>query len=887
MAIRTPFSDRSPEETSNPGQEEIDALTEKEYSPEDYERRHGHPAANPTDPRGNDTASGDSSDPRSPSREELSKSEDENPRAGGPKESGSYYKKGSSNGKKSLRTRLDGSAALRRYLIFGGMGASIIALIIVIVGFLSVFKLDGLLSNIEQRAFLRHQASLSNRSSKFISAYIEARMMDWGDSPDLNKNENTLFRATRVDTNNPFFDWYKTLRTSGFEQQVFEKHGIKFTSSVGPDGRARPGLIDISGQKPVDVSIPNADLDKIAIGDVSTLNKYQAFFDLQTFQNNKEARKAIKDVVNANTHWWQLYERRFLRKNIQNMTGVTDWRFFETTRDKITNKKIEIRNRILNKMLPDDNLMARIVRCVYGLSTCKPNSDVASPEDRVTTADLEEIANEPAANDTKQSDTESKLALKLDEAGISDALKKVLVSANIFAKIANIPQTLDMLSYINQNVGNLVKLVVVARGAQAAGLFQVFETSRDQIKTGQVSSEEVNAFMENIDNAANSSGWTQVIAADGAAPGTTITGGVCSQDAQALKEKDLQAFYAKYKNSNPQYDPLCADQQIGNASNAQKIQDEYHQTIGQVIGPIVGAWSGFKSIPIIGSIVNALEKLTNWFSGIISSVLEAVLSALGLKDNVQAAIAWVFAKTSNFLGITILKGYETGGTIFNWLVQGGAYTAESSSRMDGAALTTPQSQAAAQSAIAQYQTDRSQEMSTYDKVASLSNPDSLAFKGATALSSLQSDPGSAIFGNISRLWTNTIGNVANIFSGHSLAAAINGYSASNFANIQTYDYPQQCYDLDPIQEHPLDGTNAVQVLEQAGISISSDQMDKLNSWDVESDSNTFYDTIYSIIPDSVSNPDDIAEHIYNCNLLDTVTRGSLGYIYGYTKGNGL
>jgi hypothetical protein len=64
-------------------------------------------------------------------------------------------------------------------------------------------------------------------------------------------------------------------------------------------------------------------------------------------------------------------------------------------------------------------------------------------------------------------------------------------------------------------------------------------------------------------------------------------------------------------------------------------------------------------------------------------------------------------------------------------------------------------------------------------------------------------------------------------------------------------------------------------------------MDKLSSWDVETNSDTFYDTLYSIIPDTVQSPDDIATHIYNCNLLDTVTRGSLGYLYGYTKGNGL
>ena len=800
----------------------------------------------------------------------------------------SLYKEPSSR-KERFGLRLNNSKNLKRYLIFGGIGASLVAVIIALLSFLSVFKLDGLMSNIEQRAFLRHQSALNNRSSKWMSAYIEARMMDWGDSPDLSKNENTLFRSNKVDTNNPFTDWYKTLRATNFEQQVFEQHGIKFTSAIGPNGRAKPGFIDINGEKPIPVNISNNDIDLIQAGDIKTLNYYQDYFNLETFNNNKEARKAIKEVVNANTHWTQAYKRRFLRKAIQNMTGVTDWKFFETTRDKITDKRIDIRNRILNKMLPDDNLLTRLVKCMYGLTTCKANSDVASPEDRVTSGDIAALEEKARVSDNTpgETNTESKLGLPadLEKAGMSDALKNILTKAGIIQQILNIPQTLDMLSFVNNNISNLVKLVVVARGAQAAGLFQEFETSRDQIKTGQVSSVEVNAFMENIDTAANSSGYTQVIEGTGAAPGTAVTGGACSQDAQALEEKNPEEFKKQYGN----FAPLCADQQISNASNAQKIQDDYRSTIGRVVGPIVAAWSGVKSIPIVGTVINILEKFTNLIGSLLGTIVGAVLNALGLQDNVQAAIAWVFAKTSNFLGITILKGYESGGTIMNWLVQGGAYTAESSSRMEGASLTNQASQAAAQSAIAQYQSDQSEDTNLYDRVASLDNPNSLVFKGATALSGFQSNPSDALMNGLAGMWRNAGHGLSMIFGGHLLAATPDGYgySASKFAGIQTYDYPQQCYDLDPVQEHPLDGTNAIQVLQAAGIPISSEDYDKLNSWDVERNSDTFYDTIYSIIPDSVAAPDAIAEQIYNCNLLDTAVRGSLGYLFGYDDGTGL
>jgi hypothetical protein len=71
--------------------------------------------------------------------------------------------------------------------------------------------------------------------------------------------------------------------------------------------------------------------------------------------------------------------------------------------------------------------------------------------------------------------------------------------------------------------------------------------------------------------------------------------------------------------------------------------------------------------------------------------------------------------------------------------------------------------------------------------------------------------------------------------------------------------------------------------------VPADKYQLLNSWDTESNSKVFYETIYGIIrADSRykdNNADDVAVRIYNCNLLDTTVRGNLGYVFGYTKDN--
>jgi hypothetical protein len=875
MATSTPLPSRSPEETDNPGQEEFDKLVRHSISPEEeraMEKR----------------ASEDQSEEGSEASEELEQLQN---RAESSDASKSLYKRNGPE-KKGFASRLNGSYSVRRYLIVGGFTAAFIGVVVLILGFLNVFKLDGLMSSIEQRAFLRQNATLDTRSSKWINSYVEARLMDMGDNPNLSnpdfkKDDNLLFRANRVDTNNPFFDWYRTLRTSKFEQEVFEKHGIKFTSMVTADGKFRTGLIDINGEKPIPISaadISNADFKKLSEGDVATIRKFGDIVYAKEFSGNKEARAAIKKVVNDNTHWTEVYKRRSLRKAIQNMTGVKDWRFFETTRDKVSQKKVDIRNKIIDKMVPDKIFIGRVTRCLFGVDKCDASRDIDDSQNQAIND--ESIGTEKTQTDQEKAAEDKKI--KGTDGGaftpgeLSDTLKQILNQANLYLKLLNIPSTLDMLSYVNDNISQIVKLVVVARGAQAAGLFQVFETSRDQLKTGQVTSGEVNDFMNVVSSAGSSDGQAKVVEGKGD-PSVSYNSGACSEDAQALYDKNPDAYKKKYGI----YAYLCDNQRIGSAANAQKVQDAYNNSVGLLIGPIASAWEGANNTPIIGSFFHILDWLSSKLSNISNFVVQQVLSILHLQDDVQGAVTWIFGKLANFLGVVILNGNELPGTFYNWLIQGGAYSAESASRQEGAALTNNNSLGAAQRAIASYQRNQNEDTGIYDKVASLSNPDSLAFKGAYALSDMKSDPSSTIMTGFAGIWKSMSRNFGLVF-GHSLAATPDGYAASKFAGIETYDYPQQCYDLDPVTAQPLDGTNAITIFQQNNIPVPQDDYASLNSWDTETDSQTFYNTIYDIIrSDSAfaNNADDIAVHIYNCNLLDTSVRGSLGYVFGYTKDN--
>jgi len=806
-----------------------------------------------------------------------------------------YRKHGNSD--KSLLTKIRDQ---RHKLIIGGsIAAVVIALVFALFGFLNVFKLDDIMSNIDAKTFARLNGVEDRRSVSWMQAYMEMRLMDIGDNPELgkaDKSDNLIFRAGKVSTGNPIIDWYRTLRTSKFEQDLLNKDGIRFVSVATTENgklRVRPGKIFVGNVEVLNYdSLSQKDLDKIASGDTATLNKLNLNQDIiKKFDTDKEARLAIKQAVQDNTHFFQVFKRRQVRKDIQNMTGVRSWRFFENTRNKITEKKIDIRNKIITSAVPEDTLSGKFVRCLFGITDCRFSDDPSDPQYESKAAlDGEQnpdkngdAIDERDSNNQPVKDPET-VRLGAAAESFKEITSKILENANVTLKALNIVSTLDSLNRINNALssGELSKGVAIARGVQAMGLYQVYETARDQLKTGQVTSDEVNQFMQVIGPVASSEGWTKVVNGSGDASTLTSTAAsqeYCSSQHQAELEKNID-------EADKEFAYLCPDKQIGGGSNAASLESAYKQTIGKVLQPILSAYEGFRHIPIIGGALDLANRIIGSVSSLVSSALSTILSAIGLEDNLQNAMQYIMGKMVAFLGAgPIMNGKEGAGQYMNWLVQGGAFTAEASARANGAALSTPQSQASAQQTLAQYQSDQQAGQSVIDKYFSLSNPNSPVASLALDLSQANYSSIGGLFFNFSKIFKSAGTALFAPLSGHGFAAD-NGYAGANFAGIQTFDYPSKCLDLNPITAQPLDGTNALQVFQKNGLPVSPDKLSSLDNWDTQSNSILFYQLVYSIIG-SRNDADKIAEQIYNCNLLDNTVRGSMGYLYGYTNDNGL
>ena len=813
-------------------------------------------------------------------------------------------------------------------VLMGGIGAGLAAAFIVIgsfLGFLNVFKLEHIMNNIETRAFSRYQVAMDGRSDRWIRAYMMTRLGEIANSTETDVTKNNLFfKADRVATGHPLTDWYKTLRTSSFEKSLLKDNGIHFTSIAESKGdyiEFRSGRIDISGADGINIDMndfnaeartilgkDNFKLEEILNNPAAKAKMMEKYnIEFKKFDNNKTARKAIKKAVYDKSRPWQVIKRRHMRKWIQNKVGVRSWRFFDKTRTKAEEKVISTRNKIIKAMLPDNTVMGRIVQCIFGAATCRASTDTNNPDnngkgDPVT--DNQKInEDEPVPDGDNNSSNDKTLgeALKEGDFGADNTADEVLEAiqdpeiplgegelkvvkfAKVLAKAMpyiGLVSGIETLNAINTAFQNhsMTKMITVARGTQAMGAYTTFMTAKDQLKTGEVTMEEVNELMQTVNAVSNSEGWTSAINASGSGNTAEAEEEIkyATNREEYCSEAHQEAILLNPRAYENEFHYLCDDKRIGGDNNANTIEGWWNGSIGKALGPFFTAynndwnplkWVG-KAVLYVGDVVG--EKL-----------MEAVKYMLpaSAEQSIGEVFAWVIAKIATGLGAgPMMDGNEPSGVYMNMVVQGAAYTAESSARSSGAAITNTSSKALSNNMVAAYYNDYYEDQGMFDRYLALNNPYSSLSQSLFA--SVENNAVNDVVGVFGKIVTNIAKSPLNIFSRGVSAGVESPYAAANFAGIETYDFPQECYDLDPMTMEPQDVTNA----DDNGI-IPANEL----TWDLVNNNDAFNELLFSNLYKMKGEDADVdadSKLIYNCAALDTTVRGGLGYVYGYTDDYG-
>lgn len=277
------------------------------------------------------------------------------------------------------RGRLKGLKGNKKaYLGIGGGLLGIVFMILSIFNMFGIFKLDHILQNIDGKTFSRVNASYDARSKAYTKAYLRLRMAELTD--DVN-TENPVFRARRVSTDSPLRDWYRTMRLSKFESDLAAK-GIVITNVISNDSRIPQFKVLKVNDQEVLKGITPSDLRKGTVEEYINSGEYDKkidnFFDTDAL-TAKDARKQINTIVKDNTHWWELFKRRHLRKDLRNTAGVNSWTFFETKRTQvkqsIAERRAKLANKIADKIFKKDGVGSKIIKCFWGTAACTTTTD--------------------------------------------------------------------------------------------------------------------------------------------------------------------------------------------------------------------------------------------------------------------------------------------------------------------------------------------------------------------------------------------------------------------------------------------------------------------------------------------------------------------------------
>lgn len=803
------------------------------------------------------------------------------------------------------------NSSRRQKTIMAAAGGGVIGLVVAlsgIMGFLSTFRLDHMISTVDLVSMAKVNATFSRRSDRFLRAYVQTRLAEWNGTAELRDDGSVDFRSSGVDTDRPFTDWYRTLRSNNFENKVFNQQGIYFTANTDGNGR-RVSYAVIRGTPGEAVGRGASITDPNFSSQIDNATR-------EVFNDDRSMRREIKKVVNDNTRSFQVLKRRHLRKDIQNKIGVRSWRFFETSRDKFDMKKSDFKLKMLTAILPEDTKSGKFLACLFGMGPCTNTTDSNAAENRsgglaegdgldsACVADSTncqernsrntdgEVVVDGDGNTTVAGDADTpsdatsiveeaaqEAAEELGDEATEEAAEgalsrfrskfvvKILNKFNVIAGAVDILDTLDTFYRVHKNLlgGKLAAMVVMARGVQAVNAYTQYGIMSDQVKAGEFSPQELGYVMQGLNGMENSEAYDYFFKGSGAS----------TASAMADKETFCSDEYERQPND---YYWMCDDVKIGGASGASKIESVYKNNPAFAVPRTIFEAYGSARNSIFGRIVGGIfSAVGDVLNGIIERIVTPILELTGLDKQMEKLMAWLSNKLMVALGAgPILTGdfeKDPAGLTMNMIGQGAAQSAEDNLRGSGASLAPKGSVSYnyLQKITADYLEDRQANQSVYERYFALDNPTSVA---STSLFSFINTPFSYRLANFGQTILNSFGSIFSIISGRTYAAS-DSFGAAALADIETYAIPPQCFENDPLTATPEDMTNA----DDEGF-VPVEEID----WDLLRDSEAFWDRVYQDV--DLDDQEKIKE-IYNCATLDQRVMGSIGYTSGYRDDGGL
>jgi hypothetical protein len=372
-----------------------------------------------------------------------------------------------------------GSKHRKKFIAGGGIAGIILGLIMSLIGLLPL-KLEAIMKNIIGHETARAETYVTRRVDTIIFRYLYQRATGLVASDGFYVG-NGIIRTL-----------YGNLSVNNFEKKIWDEKGIK---------------VEKTGPRSV----------KFTMGDGTSFNansETELINHLNTDLKGKQARVAIKAIVNDTYKPWQFLKRRHIRKYMQNAYNIRRWSIKKqkdtsdpAKPDLVGSTEADIQS---NSIDPAQEVTVSSIDCAVGVGECPDNSKRANPdgtsETRPPAGSVESNTAEPAAVDSsKQGIRDSYKAMKEAstkalEAGISKlfgtTVTKILFKAVPVVGWMALAADLDKFFWD----GSLNKIGIALHSAQYAGVAATWASLADQMKAGDLTATQINVIMTKLNN---------------------------------------------------------------------------------------------------------------------------------------------------------------------------------------------------------------------------------------------------------------------------------------------------------------------------------------------------------------------------------------------------
>jgi hypothetical protein len=516
-----------------------------------------------------------------------------------------------------------------------GIGGGSIGLIIGAFIALAPLKLEHMLENIiEKRVKDKAEYMLERRMDKMVIRFLFEQ---------VNASTGAGIYTDSSLLKTMYGNWKlgkfeeKFLRNTGYriERVVVNGRAVSGIRLVGPDG-------------------------KIA-GDFSDPDKFEKFLG-----NNRglDARRAIRQITRDQTKWYQIYQRRNLRRFMRSAYGIRKWTFFKGT--KGNEADAEVRGALIDEAMdPYKENVPKILDCALEGTSCQ--TDTGNPDQPYGEQDTEKPKS--ATNGDGDKDLSSDSSSAVDDAAnkakdqikkgkIEKGLSKVLstfLSEELSSKIASkaVPVAgqillIDQAARINHffGSGQADKSIRAMHKVQYATLFTKWKIKDDNFRDSkkQMSGEEVNSIMNLLSSAEGAAAYQDLVGGKGG--------------------KKL-------------------DQGTEASDTGTPLADAYNTYSTPFIGITGSLDAWYATVDAPGSPLGAIIKLVNKGLGDLAGLLVHIIPGASYLVHQIGSFA---SKLIPLLIKPAVDGTEIGADLFNAIDMGGAVVGQDFARVLGGHL---------------------------------------------------------------------------------------------------------------------------------------------------------------------------------------------------------